>query len=1399
MSTALAGDVGPGTWTPVAPMGEARSGHTATTLDGPQCRRTPPVPEYCGKVLVIGGASAAAGASAELYDPVARSWSAISEPAHARTGHTATLLDGPPCRVEPAPSYCGRVLVVGSSTTDKAELFDPAGGADPWLPAGRLGAPRQHHAAAPLMDGRVLVMGGVSTGASILSSAEIYDPTADAGAQWTAAADMLTPRSQFTATALDGADCHGSPPVPAWCGDVLVAGGDTAGVPGTGIDGAELFDATAEGGFGAWRPAAALTTARLNHTATLLGGGRVLVAGDGQSDFRAKTAEVFDPAVPPVDGALGEGSWVPTADLVESRRFHTATLLDGPACRSGAPPSSCGKVLLAGGSTTLAFRSSAELYDPASGAWVLTEPMGSPRRDGAASMLADGTVLVAGGANASSVTEGIASAEVFDATSLVKPPHVANVCVPDGAACRTPASGATTGGTAVRITGLALGDTTAVHFGGTAAFHFEVQSPTVVVATAPEHPAAGTVDVTVTAGGGTSARFPSATFTYEEEDISALEVTDVQPASGAAGEQTPVRIRGTGFFPGVTAVTFGDVAASDVVVISDTEVRASAPALAKGAVVVGVRTPAATSPPPGAVFTYGSGRWVDAGAARQARYLHVAVLIDGEPCRRAPPPAACGKVLVAGGTTDFVSGTTPSLRSAELYDPGTGETGSFDATGDMGAVAGRMDFTATLLDGPACRAAALPPYCGQVLVVGGRGRHDDPGLASAELYDPVEGLWKGVGSLQTGRMSHTATLLDDGRVLVVGGVPIEQRRSEPMSSAEIYDPATRSWTAVSSLDSCAGRPTSCRARANHTATLLADGRVLVVGGTGDGAGASLKPLASAQVYDPRLDEWSPVESLTTNRFSHTATMLDTPPCAPHCGWVLVAGGIASSDDSVFGEARPVYVQTAELFDPASGHWASAPLTVARGGHTATALSDGTVLVAGADPTFPSAAASTPGVPTDTAELFDPTVGSWRSATPMTQERGIHTATLLDGLKCRGPAPPATWCGTVLVVGGAAAGGNGPPALASAERYVPSPDLDAVTPSSGASAGGEAIELSGHGFSDATTITFGGVPAAAVTVKSSQRVAAVTPKHTRGMLQIEVLNPGGSSATTPPALAHRFSFEISNPPPAITDLAARVVDGSDVELTFSAPPSDGDLGPPARAFVIKQAEAPIEDNDAFERARTLCDPCREYILPAAVGDHLSLTVPGLPPGRTHHFAIRAVNEADMMGDLSNPASATLADSGECGASPAPGPGRAVYPAGYSIVGVPGGSGVAAQSPLYGWFDQGAGGNYSIEGGQTPVSGGRGYYAWFACPTAVELRPASPSASFGLGAYHATLVGNPSDRPVNVTGHDYAARWDPMLDGGTGGYRVSGYREPQRLAVGEGIWVFSFTDTTVRIGP
>jgi WD40 repeat protein len=236
-------------------------------------------------------------------------------------------------------------------------------------------------------------------------------------------------------------------------------------------------------------------------------------------------------------------------------------------------------------------------------------------------------------------------------------------------------------------------------------------------------------------------------------------------------------------------------------------------------------------------------------------------------------------------------------------------------------------------------AAALLPN-GKVLIAGGAvGVSSLAPISTAELYDPATGTWTATGSMNHERRAFTMTLLSSGKVMAAGG----SDTNGSLASVELYDPSTGMWTPTGLLQS---------PRASHTATLLPNGTVMVAGGIGEAPTQTTPPvdpvLANAEIYDPATGNWTFTGSMGQPRQIHTATLLPS-------GKVLVAGGM-----SFFGSVFPT---SAEIFDPATGKWLpTLPLTSGRTDHIAALLPDGKVLVAGGFNTSDTG---------PTTELFDP--------------------------------------------------------------------------------------------------------------------------------------------------------------------------------------------------------------------------------------------------------------------------------------------------------------------------------------------------------------------------------------------------------------------------------------------
>ncbi len=260
---------------------------------------------------------------------------------------------------------------------------------------------------------------------------------------------------------------------------------------------------------------------------------------------------------------------------------------------------------------------------------------------------------------------------------------------------------------------------------------------------------------------------------------------------------------------------------------------------------------------------------------------------------------------------------------------------------------------------------------GAVLLTGGY-IGGDGNTSSAELYDPVANRFTAVAHMATERSSHTATLLPNGKVLIVGGF-----NGSYLDTTEIFDPATKRF-------SPGGRLTT--ARSGHVAALLKDGRILLAGGVGTG----WTFLKSAEVYDPRTHRSITVGEMSVPRESHTATLLND-------GRVFIAGGHAGRRSQI------VIYTNAEIYDPETRQFAKAgDMTIKRHKHEAVRLNDGRVLILGGSDERDGDGAY------NNAEVYDPIKGRFAAV-----KNHMNTARYkLQGTAVLLPS------GKVLVAGGA---------------------------------------------------------------------------------------------------------------------------------------------------------------------------------------------------------------------------------------------------------------------------------------------------------------------------------------------------------------------------------------------
>jgi hypothetical protein len=664
-----------------------------------------------------------------------------------------------------------------------------------------------------------------------------------------------------------------------------------------------------------WKATGTMITPRQFHTATLLNNGKVLITGGwDNSSAKLNSAEIYDPTT---------GTFSPTRDMSLARAFHTATLLGN------------GEVLIAGGSDQCILHGGqcyeqCELYDPTNETFIATGEILS-RSQHAAQIFGVSDVLISGGIHGPGYTI-TADAVIYDSvkdtfSSSYNPMNFAR-------------SGhtATSLGSEIIIIGGALKAEEFLGTGGDETNRFEISRTASDTIVRVEHTATyiNTPDSTenlghkiLVVGGNSASGILQSAYLYIYHHNDQDEILEVGSLN------TPRR--------GHTATLLSDK--SSVLI---------AGGLGPSEVLSSVE-----------IYDHKNNVFSNDASMLTARYGHTATLLPNQ------------KVLVTGGRNSL--GYVED--SAELYCPSL-FAGGFELTKDHLYDAGDFGGEATLLkngwvlitggynapselSGHPVDAASLYRWdqddffllpvrmnqarsehtatllsSGEVLITGGtqnKAVGNSGNLATAELYDSSLNF-TGTGSMEHARAGHTATALQNGQVLMIGGYGNVVSRGGLLCSAEVYDPTAKQFSPAGTV---------AIARVNHTATLLNNGKVLITGGEYCECDDTERcgVAGSAYLYDPSNRTFSPTGWMNIPRYGHTASLMKN-------GNVLIVGGKTIKEC----EDPECYVDWVELYNVATekfevvtrSPFVTEPLRLAdaRAFHTATVLDSGEILIAG---------------------------------------------------------------------------------------------------------------------------------------------------------------------------------------------------------------------------------------------------------------------------------------------------------------------------------------------------------------------------------------------------------------------------------------------------------------------
>ncbi|MCE0539203.1 IPT/TIG domain-containing protein, partial [Kineosporia rhizophila] len=749
---------------------------------------------------------------------------------------------------------------------------------------------------------------------------------------------------------------------------------------------------------------------------------------------------------------------------------------------------------------------------------------------------------------------GTSATSAADRYTYVATPAVTNVA---------PKRGPLAGGTSVVITGTGFSTATAVKFDATNATSFTVNSATQITAVAPAG-SAGTVDITVTTPGGTSATTSADRFTY----VAAPTVSNVSPSGGPIAGGTSVTVTGTNFTD-ASVVTFGGVPASAVTVSSDTQLVVTAPAQGAGTVDVVVTAPGGTSATSSADrFTYYATPAVSAVSPSSGpTTAGTVVVITGT--------ALAGATGVKFGANTAVSFTVNSSTQITATAP-SGSVGVVDVTvttpGGTSPTSSVDQFTYV---GPPTVSAVSPARGplggGNSVVITGTGLTG----ASAVKFGA------------TNASSFTVNSATQITAVAPAG---------SLGTIDVTVTTTGGTSAVSSADQYAyvGAPTVTAI--SPTAGPIAGGTAVTITGTGftgatavsfGGVAASgvitvssdtqitaLAPMQSAGTVDVRVTAPGGVSAVTAaDRFTYVsppAVTGITPSSGPISGGVNQTVTITGTDFTGATQVTFDNYPTLQILSVTSTQiqvrgvppHATGPV------HVQVTTPYGTSAQTPADvytyqglPTLTAVSPSSGPLGGGNAVILTGTGLSTASDVKFGSATATFTVNSDTQITATAPAGSAGAVTVSVTTSYGTTGGPNPPPY----TYVAAPVVSSVAPASGPLAGGTAVTITGTGFSGATSVAFDGVAATSLTVSSDTQITAFTPAHAAGAVNVSVTSVGGTGS-----LNNAFTYVAAPAVTSVSPTSGPVGGGTSVTITgtgFSAATAVSFGGSAASSFTV----------------------------------------------------------------------------------------------------------------------------------------------------------------------------------------------------------------------------------------